>query len=538
MQYWKSDGSMGGGFHRPPRKEGTQMQNRKRLAWILAAALGAAILAFGLIFFGNTHIFLEGRVYPRNAASLDLRGKEISVSHYEALRARLPDCEITWEVPFHGSRYSQNTQAITVTRLSDEDIRVLDYLPMLKTVSAENCRDYPQLAALQEHRPDVQVRYNVTLGGASYPQDARTVTLPSVTDADIGLLPYLPELESIHAEACTDLNQLQKLWQARPDCHVYYFVPIAGNNCDADAAALELTGVSFREVSQQLIYFPRLEKVSLYNPAGTAEELRAMLDAYPDIAFFWQMDILGITASSDDEEIDLSGQSLDSPEPVKAAMAYFPNARQVTLCDCGMDNETLAAFREEMRGQYKVVWSVEVGYLTLRTDETCFMPGKYGFGLMDSWAYNLRYCEEMVCIDVGHKPITHCEWVRFMPNLKYLVLVDTLVTDLTPLTGLEHLVFLEIFLTDITDYSPLVTCTALEDLNLSYDYGDPEPIKQMTWLKRLWWAGCPISEEEFHQYLPDTEMMFLRISSTGTTWREGQNYYDMRDMLGVPYMIG
>ncbi len=514
------------------------MQKKRILALVLAAAALVTALGFGLKYYRDSHIFLEGKAYPRNAASLDLRGSGISVSHYEALRAALPDCEIVWDVPFQGTLYPEDTQVLTVSSLSDGDLAVLDYFPKLRTVSAENCRDYPQLAALKQRRPDLEVLYTVMLDGCGYPQDARTVTIRNITDEQIGLVQYLTDLESIHGEDCTDLPRLKKLWEARPDCHVFYYVPIAGNACPADDTELELTGVSFSEVSRQLQYFQQPEKVSLYDPTGSAEDLYALLEAYPDIDFFWQMDILGITATSDDKEIDFSGQSLDSPEPVKAAMAYFPNAEKVTLCDCGLDNETMAAFREEMRGQYKVVWSVEVGYMTLRTDETSFMPGKDGWGLNDPWAVNLKYCEDLICIDVGHKPITHCEWVRNMPNLKYLILVDTLVTDLSPLTGLEHLIFLEIFLTDITDYSPLVTCTALEDLNLSYDYGDPEPIKQMTWLKRLWWAGCPLTEEEFHQYLPDTEMMFQRISSTGGTWREGQNYYDMRDLLGVPYMTG
>ncbi len=123
-----------------------------------------------------------------------------------------------------------------------------------------------------------------------------------------------------------------------------------------------------------------------------------------------------------------------------------------------------------------------------------------------------------------------------MPNLKYLIAADCQLLDIEPLTGLDQLVYLEIFMTRVTDYSPLLTCTALEDLNICYTQGDPEIIKQMTWLKRLWWAGCPIEEEEFQAYLPDTKLSFYRGSSTGRGWRSGQHYYDMRDLLGMPYL--
>jgi hypothetical protein len=60
----------------------------------------------------------------------------------------------------------------------------------------------------------------------------------------------------------------------------------------------------------------------------------------------------------------------------------------------------------------------------------------------------------------------------------------------------------------------------------------------MTWLKRLWWADCPIPVEEFQEYLPDTQLMFLHHSSTGNGWRQGQNYYDMRNILGMHIMWG
>jgi pyruvate,orthophosphate dikinase len=70
--------------------------------------------------------------------------------------------------------------------------------------------------------------------------------------------------------------------------------------------------------------------------------------------------------------------------------------------------------------------------------------------------------------------IKNCDFVAFMPHLKYLILADTKVTDLTPLTGLKELAFLELFMLDIKDYAPLESLTGLEDLNLYYTFGDPK----------------------------------------------------------------
>ena len=152
----------------------------------------------------------------------------------------------------------------------------------------------------------------------------------------------------------------------------------------------------------------------------------------------------------------------------------------------------------------------------------------------------------MECIDLGHCWISHCEWAREMPNLRYLVLADTYVKDLSPLSGLKKLTYLELFVTPVRDYSPLLGCTGLEDLNLGYTYGDPTPIAQMTWLKNLWWGGIHYvpwvngqSPAAMLQHgLPDTKVTLYAGSSTGMGWRNLPHYYEMRDKIGMYYMSG
>ena len=58
----------------------------------------------------------------------------------------------------------------------------------------------------------------------------------------------------------------------------------------------------------------------------------------------------------------------------------------------------------------------------------------------------------------------------------------------------------------------------------------------MTWLKRLWWNGWWIASVQLPPLLTDTELEFSEASSTGGTWRQGQHYYDMRDLIGMEYM--
>ena len=511
---------------------------RRKFVSLMACLILAFVAGLGAVFFYNTHIFLDGRVYPRNSTHLDLRGTGISADHYAQLTGILPECEIQWDIPFQGSFYTEDTQTLTVQSLTDEDIALLKYFPKLKTLNAMDCGDYAQLAAAKETYPKLDVLYCIQINDESYPRDTRELTISHISLEEIPLLQYLPVLDTVHAEDCTDLSVLQTLREAYPQLCVTWQVPISEDSFPSDTEELTVTEGDLSEIITQLSYLPQLRKVTLIEPVGSPELLLSLPAAFPQIDFFWQKDVFGVPLTSEDTDLDLSGIPIDSLDSLELALAGFPNLETVNLSGCGIDNETLAAFREKMRGDYKVVWSVEVGYLTVRTDDTWFMPGKFKLGVTDEQAYNLRYCEDMICIDVGHKPVSNCEWAAFMPNLKYLILADTNVSDLTPLAGLEHLIYLEIFLTKVTDYSPLVTCTALEDLNLSYTYGDPAPIQKMTWLKRLWWADSPVTVEEFREYLPDAEMMFLHNSSTGNGWRQGQNYYDMREILGMYIMWG
>lgn len=114
---------------------------------------------------------------------------------------------------------------------------------------------------------------------------------------------------------------------------------------------------------------------------------------------------LDVTVTQDIQDVDLSSAGVTSPDQVEVLMDWCPQAKQVFLGTCEIENEALAQFRDSKREQYKVVWNVQVGFLTLRTDDTYYMPGKYNLGVTQEQSYNLRYCEDMICIDVGHKPL-------------------------------------------------------------------------------------------------------------------------------------
>jgi len=540
------------------------------------------VILAGVIWVFTANVIVGGGVYPRSAEFLNLREKELTIEQYNTLREKLPDCEIFWNIPFQGKSYPENTTELTVTSLSDEDVAILDYFTHLQVVKAKDCDDYVQLAAVQDKRPDVAVQYAVTIDGKAYPQNAKELTLTTgITDGEIALLQYLPSLEAVDAKKCTDYAQLAKLQEAYPNLALDYSITLCGEEFTTDIAELTVTGMT-QEDADLLKHFHALTTVHIVEPKLPAEALLALSDTYPHVSFTWEKKVMGVNVRSDATEVDLmkaisekgvtafekarsahvTGKRDDTvwqfvldyryPVPnraadtqdliaqVEEAMAYFPNVELVNMNGAFLDNEAMAKFREDHRQDYKVVWTVECGTMAARTDTPYFMPYKYGVAyFFDSSVKNLRYCEDVVAVDIGHMSVHDISFVEGMPNLKYLILAHTQVSDISPLETCKSLLFLELDWSNVRDYTPLLGCTALEDLNVSKTWGDVEPLLQMTWLKHLWMTQRSVEtqmkiRETFEG--TETELYLNGEFTVGGGWRQLENYYAMRDALGMEYM--
>ena len=454
--------------------------------------------------FSEKHVVMDGRVYDRAATVLvlrdgvpedgdalarfsglywlDLRGRGLSPEEYEEIAQAAGDARILWELDFQGKPVGTDARVLEIDHLTDRDVETLDYLPRLRQVNAENCRDYPQLLALMERRPNCDIRCAVELGGKLLSCRDRSPAPGPCTDEELRLaLALLPNIQ------CVDLRQ---------------------------------TGLSSRQARQ-------------------------LATDHPDLQFLWEETLGGVTFLTNAREIDLSGVVMEDTQAIEELLPYLPEIQKIIMCDCGIPSPEMAALGQRYP-DVRFVWRVKLGPLSARTDDTWFAPITQHQLIGGSDADELKYCTDMECIDLGHCWITSCEWAREMPNLRYLVLADTDVKDLSPLSGLKKLTYLELFVTPVRDYSPLLGCTGLEDLNLGYTYGDPTPIAQMTWLKNLWWGGIHYvpwvngqSPAAMLQHgLPDTKVTLYAGSSTGMGWRNLPHYYEMRDKIGMYYMSG
>jgi len=506
---------------------------------ILLVLVAGGILGYG--WYRNNHVFVEKEAYPKDATYLNLHDTGISVAHYEELRSLLPNCEIDWDLPFQGKYYRNDTRSLAVSQISEEELPLLAYLTQLEVIDGNSCQDYPMLAKLQETYPNVKVLYHVTVDGKEYAQDTTEVTLTHLTDGEVDMLGNLPQLKAVHAEGCTDYDQLLRLQELHPDCAVTYTVSILGEDHPESTTSLSYSGLdNVSELTSQLGYLPALESVHIEEPSADAQSLRTLAETYPDVAITWNKTVKGITSSSQDTEIDFSGAKFGSLEEVEAAMAYFPNAEKVFLGKTKLENEDIAQFREKMRSEYKVAWNVEVCKTWIRTDDLYFMPVKYNIKVSNDQLGNLVYCEDMLCIDLGHKIVTDLSWLSGTPHVKYLIVAHNTLRDLTPIGQLKELIYLEVWDTWATDFTPLYGCTALEDLNISDQHlnVDLKQFGKMPWLKNLWTSkNTPTDEERAYlaEHLPDTHIYYDGYTPTSGGWRELENYYGMRDLLEMPY---
>lgn len=511
------------------------------------AAAGCVILAaivFTVIWAWTHCIAVGWRFYPKDAQALDLRGKHLSVEQFDTLSQKLPGCEIVWDVPFQDKLFSSETRRITVMNLTDADVERLDYLTALEEVDGRQCSDYPQLALLQQRHPNCTVLYQVSIRGVSYSQDTQEISLPNLTFEEARLLDYLPRLTTVNADGCNDYALLASLQDAHPQWTVRYTVNLGEEIYPSDSESITVENASYQELTQGLVCLTKLQSILLRNPEADYSDLTALRREYPQISIDWELTLGDRTFPSDTRELDISFMPIKSLEDAERIADYFPDLEKLILDSGSIDNDTMAEFRERKRADYKVVWTVicgtgKFGSFPVRTDETTFMPLKHRiYFFHDDDMYNLRYCEDMVCIDVGHMTFTDVSFVENMPHLKYLILNMTSVKDITPLSTCKELVFLELDHSWVQDYSPLLGCTALEDLNLGDTYGDPAPIAQMTWLKNLWWVGRSFAvKTKLQETLTNTNMLFHSgKNTTGYGWRQLPNYYAMRDMLEMPYM--
>lgn len=516
---------------------------KKKSVWIVGL-IAAAGVGIGGFLAGFTVV--DGAVFSRRADCFDLRSHDLTPAEYEAIQMEWPEKLILWRVLFQGQHLDVDTQHLKLDTLTAEEAGLLDYLPNLKTVDASDCTDYEALMLLASRRPDCEISYAVRMGSSLYPADSEELTAENADDEQLrSALAALPRVRKVTLTGqLPDVQELLTLKEEFPDIVWDAEILLGGESFPSDVRTLRpAMGTDFAELRRVLPLFWELQYLDLTEMPLTDGQCRELITAFPDLDIQCSLMLGGRRFASDAVTIDLTGVKL-TREELRQALTVFRKLKKLRVDGCGLDDETLDELNREFPNT-DVVWTVTIGAHKVSTDAVFFYPAKKGGSSVPGHTelQKLRFCHNMVAVDIGHADTTSCDWASQMPHLKYLILADTQIGDISPLAGLKELVYLELFRLPITDYSALLGCTALQDLNIGMTYGNPEPLSKMTWLHNLQWNRGTMDDESWNavlalsEQLTDTNVMLPETSrNIGSMWRYLPNYYVFRDMIDGDFL--
>jgi len=204
------------------------------------------------------------------------------------------------------------------------------------------------------------------------------------------------------------------------------------------------------------------------------------------------------SAPADAERIDLGNVKANSLSDLIAFLRQFPNLKKVDMFSTPVSAAGIAQL-EKALPQVEFGWTIRIPcnnplhpertYHYIRTDATAFSTLHNNQCLPHSsqdFAV-LKYCKNMLALDLGHNRLDRLDFLYDMPQLRVLILAVNEIEDITPISSLHDLEYLEIFKNHITDLSPLENLTRLMDLNICFNnVRDYRPLTGLTGLQRLW----------------------------------------------------
>lgn len=514
---------------------------------ILAIFVLAAVIA--LLWIESNCVLVGGKLY-RQGDTIDLRSGEVSIAEYDELRARFPDSVILWNVPIGSRSFDSSSTSVSVDNYSEAEIDSFRYLPQLKTIDASDADCYDVIMKTIDAYPNCTVKYQVKLGGSAYAGDTAQLVLysPAALSELEARLQYFPQLESVDLRAAgLGDDEEDALIDAFPDISFLREVELAGKSFDTSAAELDLSGTDI-DVQTLVAAAPRFtgtETVELGSRELSFDDIEAVRDAFGGAAVHCKLRVYGTQVDSFAEELNYNGQYLGDTGDAERAASVMPYLRKLYMDNCGLSDEVLGALDDKFEN-LRVVWTVYIKGFPCKTDADNFCVSKYSssYGpLGDDLIDPIKYCKDMVTLDLGHMDYTNLNFVKNMKHLKYLICGDTKVTDISALADLEEIYFIEMFLTPCSDFSVLANCKSLRHLNICYcPVADYTQLKELSFLDRLWVKRCGLTDEqiaEIQEACPNTWIMVDNgdPSSVCYDWRCDDSYFDMRDNLGMFYMV-
>lgn len=388
------------------------------------------------------------------------------------------------------------------------------------------------IATLIAMFPHVIFRYAVKIGDAYFPPG---VTELSIEEAEIGeiadALPCLPSLKTVHLGACKP-EDIPAIQARLPGIELTYTLLLYDREVAPDVQTLDLSDLetlSPDALNAALPFLPALKTVTL-GVRDDREAAEAFKAAVPSVEceYTYRFTFLGQTLTDDVEALDLSKTKITDLDELKKTIDMLPALSRIEMIDCGLSDETMAILCDTYPN-IKFVWELNLGYWgKLRTDATAFST-RYSKSekadknrLSSEDAQYIRYCTDLVALDLGHQRLTDISFLRPLKKLRVLILADSYISDISVLGELPELEYIELFMNRVEDVSPLAKLEKLTDLNIcSNKVSNFKPLCSIKTLKRLWYTKNDYSSKDhqmLQEALPDCVLNHNDVGTDGG-WR-------------------
>ena len=299
-------------------KEKNKAKTAARVLVICAAALIVLAAAAGFIF-SRRYVRLGQQFIPVSAATLDLRGAGISDL------SALDRC----------------------TELTELDVR-------------ENDLSADALDAFRAAHPGCRVLYSVYLNGEPYDSAEESVTLEDLPNDWVNIRLF-ENLRSLTVNHCTAPGAMETLRAELPNCEMRYSICIGSQWFDSAAAELTVSGTAptAMELLSQLAHFPAMRTVNLPDAVFTIDGQHSLVSAYPNISFFWNVQIGSQSVSNITTELSLAGEDAATLAQLTSALDLLPRLRSVDLTGCTAPVADRLAFVEQHE-DLSAGWTVSV----------------------------------------------------------------------------------------------------------------------------------------------------------------------------------
>ncbi len=449
---------------------------------------------------------------------------------------------VLWSVPLGDARVDSDSETLTVpasVTTAEAVTAALADLPRVQTVDLrESGLDNAAVAALREARPELTFLYLVTVQGSRDDADIKVLELDAQSISDWDALAreigYLPDLEEIIIHGAITPDQAAYLLEGAGSVPVRYAVSFHGRTIaseDTEADFSDLPASELGAIKAVLTVLPQVRRVNLNPKKGaskwTLDEADQLQTLREGMVVDYTTKAFGVSFSLADEVVSFNKKNLKRKvEELKLLLPYLRNVKRVDMENCSIDNDTMAALRDEFP-QPKLVWRVRVGSYSIRTDAWMakFSAGG-GRALYDKDTANLKYCREMKYLDLGHNKIKHMDgFVSGMPDLEVCIMYNPM-SNIKGIENCTKLEFFECYSCGLRDLSPLAACTELKHLNVCYNnLTDITPLYGLTKLERLWISRNEIPADQlqtFRELVPGCEVNTTTHNPTRGGWR----YFD------------